>query len=101
MALVLLLVSRVIPGVVVAGVGTAILASLVLGVLNSLVRPILVLLTLPVTVVTLGLFLFVVNAAVFALTAGLVPGFAVYGLWSALLGAALTSLFGLILNRIL
>lgn len=71
----LLLLAYLLPGVEVAGFGAALLAALVLGLLNAIVRPVLVILTLPVTVVTLGLFLLVINALLLWATAGLLPGF--------------------------
>ena len=69
-----------------------------LGILNAVVRPILVLLTLPVTVVTLGLFLFVINAGMLKLTSAVVDGFQVDGFWSAIFGALVLSLVSLVLN---
>ncbi|MCB9665094.1 MAG: phage holin family protein [Alphaproteobacteria bacterium] len=80
------LASAIVPGVVIDGVGTLVLAALLMGIVNAFVRPVLVLLTLPLTVVTLGLFLLVVNAAMFGLVAALLPGFSVSGFWAALLG---------------
>ena len=81
-----------VPGVTVA-TGTALaMGALVLGFVNAVVKPVLTLLTLPLTVVTLGLFYFVVNAAAFGLAAALVPGFSVASFWAALLGALVVSL---------
>ena len=74
------------------------LAALLLGVVNAIVRPVLLLLTLPITVITLGLFLFVLNAAMLGLVALLVPGFVVDGFWTAVLGAIIVSLTGMIAN---
>lgn len=74
------------------------LAALLLGVVNAIVRPVLLLLTLPITVVTLGLFLFVLNAAMLGLVALLVPGFVVDGFWTAVLGAIIVGLTGMIAN---
>ena len=71
-------------GVTLQGILPALLAAVVLGVLNALVRPVLVLLTLPITLLTLGLFLFVINAALLLLTAWLTPGLAIAGFWSSL-----------------
>ena len=88
----LALAAYLVPGVVVRS-GTALAAgALVLGFVNAVVRPVLTILTLPLTIVTLGLFYFVVNAAAFALAAALVPGFSVTSFWSALLGALVVSL---------
>ena len=75
-----------VPGVVVTPVGALILA-VVLGALNLFIRPILVVLTLPITILTLGLFSLVINAGLVMLAAALVPGFAVAGFWSALMFA--------------
>lgn len=75
-----------IPGVQVDGFGTLILAALLMGLVNAFVRPLLVLLTLPITVLTFGLFLIVINAALFGLVASLLDGFAVTGATPALLG---------------
>lgn len=81
-----------VPGVSVASGGALILGALVLGFVNAVVKPVLTLLTLPLTVVTLGLFYFVVNAAAFGLAAALVPGFSVASFWAALFGALVVSL---------
>jgi len=75
-----------IPGVRVDGLGTLILAALLMGLVNAFVRPLLVLLTLPITVLTFGLFLIVINAALFGLVASLLDGFTVTGATPALLG---------------
>ena len=87
----LLVVAHVVTGITVQDWGAAILAALVLGIVNALVRPLIVLLTLPLTIVTLGLFLFVVNALMLELAATLVPGFKVAGFGAALLGSLLLS----------
>ena len=77
--------------------GTALLAAALLGLANAVVRPILVLLTLPVTVLTLGLFILVINGVIFLGIAHLVPGFQVTGLWPAILAAVLYSIFSWLL----
>ena len=79
-------------------VATALLAGVILGFVNAIVRPVLFFLTLPLTLLTLGLFIFVLNAICFALTAWLVPGFSVDGFFSALVGALLVSVVSWILN---
>src|SRR5690606_24662384 len=71
--------------------GTLILAALVMGIVNALVKPLAVVLTLPITIVTLGIFLLVVNAAMFALVAWILPGFSVSGFWAALFGWLIVS----------
>ena len=81
-----------VPGVSVSSGPALAFGALVLGFVNAVVRPVLTLLTLPLTVVTLGLFYFVVNAAAFGLAAALVPGFAVTSFWAALFGALVVSL---------
>ena len=90
-----------IPGVVVRSVTALLIAALVLGLVNALVRPILTILTLPITILTLGLFYLVVNGVAFALAASLVPGFELAGFGSAILGALLVSLVSWVLGGIL
>lgn len=85
-------------GVEVQSFGAAMLAALVIGLLNAFVRPLLIVLTLPVTVLTLGLFLFVINALTFQMASGLLEGFHVNGFWQALLGSVLYSLWGLVID---
>jgi putative membrane protein len=85
-ALGLWLAATIVPGIVIAGTGTLILAALLMGLVNALVRPVAFVLTLPITIVTLGIFLLVLNAAMFALVAWLLPGFTVSGFWAALFG---------------
>lgn len=92
----LLLVAYLYPGVQVASFGAALIAALVLGLVNALVRPVLVVLTFPVTILTLGLFLFVINALLFWLVAELVGGFTVSGFVGALVGSLLFSLITLV-----
>lgn len=84
--------SHIVPGVWIEGTGSFILAALLLGLVNALVRPIAFLMTLPLTIVTLGLFIFVLNAAMFGLVAALLDNFTVSGFWSALFGAIIVSI---------
>ena len=91
-ALALLALPYVVPSVQVDTFWTALVAALVLGLVNSLIRPLLILLTLPVTLVTLGLFVFVINALCFWLVASFVQGFHVGGFWSAFFGAIVYAL---------
>ena len=98
LAAALLLVAHLYPGVQVSNFTSAMIAALVLGLLNALLRPILVLLTLPVTVLTLGLFLFVINALMFYFAASLLDGFHVTGFVAALIGSLLYSLCGLVID---
>lgn len=86
-ALALLALPYVVPSVQVDGFVTALVAALVLGLVNTLVRPVLILLTLPVTLVTLGLFIFVINGLLFWMVANFLEGFRVAGFGSAVLGA--------------
>ena len=88
----LFLASRIIPGVSIVGTGTFILAALLLGLVNALVRPIAFVMTLPLTIVTLGLFLLVLNAAMFGLVAALLDEFTVSGFWAAVFGAIVVSI---------
>ncbi len=91
-ALGLWVAEQLLPGIVIVGTGALIVSALVLGFVNALIRPIIFILTLPLTVMTLGLFIFIVNGISLALVAWLVPGFHVAGLWSATLGAIIVSL---------
>ena len=100
-ALLLLLVSQFVTGIHIDGLGSALLAALVLGLVNFLVRPILILITLPVTILTLGLFLIVVNALMLKLTSALVPGFQVESFVSALVAAVLLGLFNLVVSALM
>jgi putative membrane protein len=93
-ALGLWLAQALVPGVVIHGKGTLLVAALLLGIVNAFVRPLVVLLTLPITIVTLGFFLWVVNAAMLGLVAALLDGFTLAGLGSALLGALVVSFTG-------
>lgn len=83
--LAVLLGSYLLPGVEVSSFGRALIVALVLAILNTLVKPVLVILTIPVTIFTFGLFLLVINAIIILLTDALVPGFEVDGFWWALL----------------
>jgi putative membrane protein len=97
----LLLVAYLYPGVQVESFLAAALAALVLGLVNAFVRPLLIILTLPVTLITLGLFLFVINALLFWFVAEIVHGFSVSGFGAALLGSILYSLITLVTSWIL
>ena len=98
LAAALLLVAHLYSGVTVVSFASALLAAFMIGLLNTLVRPLLVLLTLPVTLLTLGLFLFVINALMFWAAAELLEGFAVAGFWAALAGSLLYSLCGVVID---
>ncbi len=92
-ALVVILGSYLIPGIEVSGFFVAVIVAIVLGIINSIVRPILVLFTLPITLFTLGLFLLVINALMVKLAGILIPGFVVDGFWAALLLSIILSAF--------
>ena len=98
LAAALLLVQRVYSGVSVDSYTAALIAALVLGLFNTLVRPLLVLLTLPVTLLTLGLFLFVINALMFWAAASVLDGFNVGGFSAALIGSLIYSLCGMVID---
>ena len=100
-ALALLALPYLLPSIQVAGPGTALLVAVVLGLINALLRPLLILLTLPATVLTLGLFIFVINAVLFQLAGNLVDGFQVGGFWSALFGSIGYSLISWALSSLL
>ena len=98
LAAALLLVANLYSGVSVASFGSALIAALVLGLFNTLVRPLLVLLTLPVTLLTLGLFLFVINALMFWAAASVLDGFNVTSFSAALIGSLLYSACGMVID---
>jgi putative membrane protein len=98
LAAALLLVANLYTGVSVSSFGSALIAAFVLGLFNTLVRPLLVLLTLPVTLITLGLFLFVINALMFWAAASVLDGFNVAGFSAALIGSLLYSVCGMVID---
>ena len=99
-ALALLTVAYVLPGIHVDGFTAALVAALILGLINTLLRPLLILLTLPVTVVTLGLFILVINGLLFWFAGSVLKGFEVSGFWVGVLGALLYSIFSSVLTMI-
>lgn len=96
----ILIVAHLVSGVVVSGFGSALIAALVLGLVNAIVKPVMIVLTLPLTILTLGLFLFVVNALMLWLVAVVVPGFHIRGFWAALVGSLLLTLLNILIDRI-
>ncbi len=98
LAAALLLVANLYSGVQVASFTSALIAAFVIGLFNALLRPLLVLLTLPVTILTLGLFLFIINALMFWFAAQVLGGFAVAGFGAALLGSLLYSVCGIVID---
>jgi putative membrane protein len=97
----LLAIGYLVPGIEVKGFFSALIAALVLGVLNAVVRPILIVLTLPLTILTLGIFLLVINGLMLLLASALLPGFTVHGFWAALFGALVLSLIGWLVSALI
>jgi putative membrane protein len=95
----LLAAAYLLPGITVASFYIALIVALLLGLLNAVIRPILVVLTLPVTIVTLGLFIFIINGAIFWFLATFIEGFAVDGLLWGVVGALTVSVFSWIGNK--
>jgi len=93
--------AQLLSGISVASTSTLLLAALVFGVVNTFIKPFVSLLSLPITILTLGLFHFVINAGLLALTAWLTPGFTVSGFWPALFGAIIVSLVATFLDGIM
>lgn len=100
-AVAVVLLAYILPGVHVVGFGSALIVAVVLGLLNIFVKPVLLILTLPITILTLGLFLLVINALIILLASSFVSGFMVDGFWSALLFSLLLSFLQSILFSIL
>jgi len=98
LALALILVAWIVPGISIAGFIAALIAAVVIGIVNVLIRPLLVAITLPINILTLGLFSFVINALLLWLVGAIVPGFHVAGFVSALIGSILLSIFSVIIN---
>lgn len=94
----LLIVAHTVSGIVIENWTAAVVAALVLGILNAFLRPLLIFVTLPLTVLSLGLFTFIINAFMFIIAARLVQGFTIVNFWSAFWGALLFSLISLVLN---
>lgn len=99
-ALAVIIASYLLPGVYVEGFLAAVIIALVLSLLNMIVRPILILLTIPLTVLTLGLFLLVINAVIILIADSIIPGFSVQGFWWALLFSLILSLTNALLMDI-
>ena len=100
-AVALLAVAYVMPSIHVASFGAALLAALVLGLVNAVLRPLLLLLTLPITLLSLGLFIFVLNGLMFWLAGSLIEGFVVGSFWSAVFGSLLYSFVSWVLSGLL
>lgn len=97
----ILVIERVVKGIEVNGCGAALFAAIVIGLVNTLLRPLLVILTIPLTILTLGLFLLVVNALMFKLAAALVPGFRIVGFMPAVWGSLLLTVMNMLLELVL
>ncbi|WP_153101592.1 phage holin family protein [Paraburkholderia hayleyella] len=100
-ALALLAITYIVPSIHIRNFGTALIVAIVLGLINSFLRPLLLILTLPVTVLTLGFFILVVNALCFWLCASLLKGFEVSGFWSAFFGSILYSIVSWMLSALI
>ena len=100
-ALALLALKYIMPSITVDSFVTALIVAVVLGLINTLVRPIFVILTLPVTILTLGLFIFVINGLLFWAAGSFVPGFHVDGFWSGVFGAIIYSVISWALSALL
>ena len=96
----LMAVAYLVPGVAVASFGSALVAALVLGLVNAVIRPILILLTLPATILTLGLFIFVINGLLFWFVGSFIQGFVVAGFWWGVAGAIVYSIFSMVLSAL-
>ena len=90
-ALSLILATKIVPGIHIASISTLFIAALALGLINAIIRPLLIFFTLPLTIVTLGLFILLINGFTFWLAARFVPGFTVDGFWPAMFGAIVVS----------
>lgn len=97
-ALALLFIAWIIPGINIEGFRAALLSAFVIGLVNVFIRPLFVIITIPITILTLGLFIFIINALLFLFVAKVVPGFEVDGFLSALLGSILLSIISLFIN---
>lgn len=99
-ALFILLIAHTVPGIMVTSFFSALIVAIVLAIINATLKPALIILTLPINVLTLGLFIFVINALLLLLTSAIVKGFSVDGFWPALLASLLISIFHVILRRL-
>jgi putative membrane protein len=97
-AIALWLTDKIVSGIDIQGVGALLAAAAAIGIVNAVVRPIVILLTLPLSIVTLGFFVLIVNALMFMLAAKLVPGFVVYGFWGGFFGWMVMSFFTFCIN---
>jgi putative membrane protein len=94
----IIIASYLLEGIRVSGFFSAFFAAAALGILNALFRPILLILTLPINVLTLGLFTFIINALMLKMASGIIPGFEVHGFWTAVIGSLIISVISWLLN---
>ena len=94
----IIIASYLLEGIRISGFFSALFAAAALGMLNALFRPILLVLTLPINVLTLGLFTFIINALMLKMASGIIPGFEVYGFWTAVIGSLIISVISWLLN---
>jgi len=99
-AVAIIITAKIIPGISVTGLWASLWIALILGFINAVIRPILVLITLPINILTLGLFTLVINGLMVLLASNIVKGFGVSGFWSAVLFSVFLSLVSFILNKI-
>ena len=99
-SLVILFIAWLIPGISITGLQSALIAVVIIGLINAILKPLVYLITLPINLVTLGLFSLVINALLFMLAGHLTPGFTVEGFWSALLGSFLLSALSIPINKL-
>jgi putative membrane protein len=99
-AVALIAVAYLMPSITVSSFTSALIAALILGLVNAIIRPVLVLLTLPVTVLTLGLWIFVINGLLFWFVGSFVPGFVVHGFWAGVIGSILFSIVSWLLSTL-
>lgn len=99
-SLIILFIAWLIPGISVTGIGSALIAIIIIGLINAILKPLVYLITLPINILTLGLFSLVINAFLFMLAGWLTPGFTVEGFWSALLGSLILSVLSIPINKI-
>ncbi len=100
LAVALLFTAWVLPGIEIDGFLPAVWAALIMGLINVFIRPVLIFLTIPINILTLGLFTFVINALLFLFTASIVDGFEVNGFMAALLGSIFLSIMSVVINRL-
>jgi putative membrane protein len=99
--LALIAVAYLMPSITVSSFSSAFIAALILGLVNAIIRPVLVLLTLPVTILTLGLWIFVINGLLFWFVGSFVPGFVVHGFWAGIIGSILFSIVSWLLSALI